>query len=105
MTNAPLLDRSFLSQGIFLRAETEYTVSWEQAMQNIGPDNIQSTGNIELRVNGLLLSSWTNGSLDANSSTGLQESKIFTPVTDGVYDFAFSFQGGNYGNSTVFMFA
>ena len=105
MTNAPYMVFSGLSQHIILRAGTTYTITWEMAMQNMGPDDLQQTGTIQVGITGQLLANWNQGVLNANSSTGLKESRFFTPDEDGSYELNFSFKRtANYGNSTVFMY-
>ncbi|MDP1561568.1 MAG: hypothetical protein Q8M16_09245 [Pirellulaceae bacterium] len=81
---------SLSQSSVFYSAGTAYTVSCEQAMQNIGP-YLEETGTIEVRIGGQLLHRWSQGALGANIFSGQQESKIFTPVIDDPCELSFLF--------------
>jgi len=96
---------SGLSQWISLTAGTEYTVSWEQGFQNIGPYLLE-TGIIEVSLGGRLLHRTLQGVLGANSFTGHRETKSFTADITGTHELQFRFRRASrdYGASTVHMY-
>jgi hypothetical protein len=97
---------STLSQRVLLEAGKEYSISWEQAMQNIGVESLLNAGQIEVRFGGTLLSRWSQGFLGANSNTGLFETRIFKSTISDFQEIAFSFQRASFGspNPTLNMY-